>query len=211
MHSPVAGANPDLNFVLGSKRGIDQWLESALSNPVTLCLIGGSVLAAKFNNATALASFVATGRVFALGAVMQICRTISTARRTPIRPGLGMARRFCIWIGAAVAFALGGGGQREADPAGANPLAAAPRDRLASLWLRPWWRAAAHSPREWQPMAALVHPGELGRKLWLCRPGTMRLADAASFCPAGPFTTIYQDLRDFTRAGVRANVNNSNG
>ena len=111
----------------------------------------------------------------------------------------------------AVAFALGGGGQGEADPAGANPLAAAPRGRLASLWLRPRWCAAARSPRECQPMAASVHPGELRRKLWLCRPGTMRLAVVASFCPAGPFTTIYQDLRDFTRAGARANVNNSTG
>jgi hypothetical protein len=206
-----AGANPDLNFVLGSKRGIDQCLESALSNPVTLCLIGGSVLAAKFNNAAALASFVATGRVFALGAVMQDLQNDINSSPDPYQTGIGYGRRFCIWIGAAVAFALGGGGQGEADPAGANPLAAAPRGRLASLWLRPRWCAAARSPRECQPMAASVHPGELRRKLWLCRPGTMRLAVAASFCPTGPFTTIYQDLRDFTRAGARANVNNSTG
>ena len=139
VHSPVAGANPDLNFVLGSKRGIDQCLESALSNPVTLCLIGGSVLTAKFNNAAALASFVATGRVFALGAVMQDLQNDINSSPDPYQTGIGYGRRFCIWIGAAVAFALGGGGQGEADPAGANPLAAAPRGRLASLWLRPRW------------------------------------------------------------------------
>src|SRR4029077_16799977 len=80
-----------LNFVLGSKRGIDQCLESALSNPVTLCLIGGSVLAAKFNNAAALASFVATGRVSALGAVMQDLQNDINSSPDPIRPGLGMA------------------------------------------------------------------------------------------------------------------------
>jgi hypothetical protein len=96
VHSPVAGANPDLNFVLGSKRGIDQCLESALSNPVTLCLIGGSVLAAKFNNAAALPSFVATGRVFALGAVMQDLQNDINSSPDPYQTGIGYGRRFCI-------------------------------------------------------------------------------------------------------------------
>jgi hypothetical protein len=129
VHSPVAGANPDLNFVLGSKRGIDQCLESALSNPVTLCLIGGSVLAAKFNNAAALASFVATGRVFALGAVMQDLQNDINSSPDPYQTGIGYGRRFCIWIGAAVAFALAGGGQGGSgsggsEPAGSSPLGA---------------------------------------------------------------------------------------
>jgi len=126
VHSPVAGANPDLNFVLGSKRGIDRCLESALSNPVTLCLIGGSVLAAKFNNAAALASFVATGRVFALGAVMQDLQNDINSSPDPYQTGIGYGRRFCIWIGAAVAFALGGGGQGGSGSGGSEPAGSSP-------------------------------------------------------------------------------------
>jgi hypothetical protein len=209
VHSPVAGANPDLNFVLGSKRGIDQCLESALSNPVTLCLIGGSVLAAKFNNAAALASFVATGRVFALGAVMQDLQNDINSSPDPYQTGIGYGRRFCIWIGAAVAFALGGGGQGGSGSGGSEPAGSSPSGPSCVALAPPPVVRGGPLPSRMPTNGCLS--SELRRKLWLCRPGTMRLAVAASFCPAGPFTTIYQDLRDFTRAGARANVNNSTG
>jgi hypothetical protein len=128
----------------------------------------------------------------------------------PYQTGLGMAAVSASGSGPRSPLRWAEADRGEADPAGANPLAAAPRGRLASLWLRLRWCAAARSPHECQPMAASVHPGELRRKLWLC-PGTMHLAVAASFCPTGPFTTIYQDLRDFTRGGARANLSNSTG
>jgi hypothetical protein len=76
-----------------------------MSNPVTLCLIGGSVLAAKFKSAASLVRIVATGRVFALSAVRRICRTTSTARRTPIRPGLGMVADSASRMGATITSA----------------------------------------------------------------------------------------------------------
>jgi hypothetical protein len=86
----VAGASPNLNFVLGFERGFNQCLESAMSNPVTLCLIGGSVLAAKFKNAAALASIVATGRLFA-----QRCHAGSAERHQQlVRP---LSNRDRVW------------------------------------------------------------------------------------------------------------------
>jgi hypothetical protein len=124
----VAGASPNLNFVLGFERGFNQCLESAMSNPVTLCLIGDSVLAAKFKNAAALASIVATGRLFALSAVMQDLQNDINSSSGPYRTGIGYGRRFCIRMGAAVAFALGGDGRGDgsgpggSEPAGSSPL-----------------------------------------------------------------------------------------
>jgi hypothetical protein len=123
VHSPVAGANPDLNFVLGSKRGIDQRLESALSNPVTLCLIGGSVLAAKFNNAAALASFVATGRVFALGTVMQDLQNDINSSSDPYQTGIGPFLHLDRGRGRLCAGwrRTGGSGSGGSEPAGSSP------------------------------------------------------------------------------------------
>jgi hypothetical protein len=99
VRGPVAGASPNLNFVLGFKRGINRCLETAVSNPVTLCQIGGSVPAATFKNAAALAAIVATGRVFALGAVMQDLQNDINGSPDPYQAGIRYGRRFCIWMG----------------------------------------------------------------------------------------------------------------
>jgi hypothetical protein len=146
----------------------------------------------------------------ALGAVMQDLQNDINSSPDPYQTGIGYGRRFCIWIGAAVAFALGGGGQGGSGSGGSEPAGSSPSGPSCVALAPPAVVRGGPLPRECQPMAASVHPGELRRKLWLC-PGTMHLAVAASFCPTGPFTTIYQDLRDFTRAGARANLSNSTG
>ena len=88
VRGPVAGASPNLNFVLGFKRGINRCLKTAVSNPVTLCQIGGSVPAATLKNAVALAGIVATGRVFALGAVMQDLQNDINGSPDPYQAGI---------------------------------------------------------------------------------------------------------------------------
>ena len=67
-----------------------------MSNPVTLCLIGGSVLAAKFKSAASLASIVATGRVFALSAVRKDLQNDINSSPDPYQTGIGYDRHFCI-------------------------------------------------------------------------------------------------------------------
>lgn len=196
MRGPVAGASPNLNFVPGFKRGINRCLETAVSNPVTLCQIGGSVPAATFKNAAALAAIVATGRVFALGAVMQDLQNDINGSPDPYQAGIRYGRRFCIWMGPPSPLR---GRRRRARTRWQQPLGAV-LHRFGST-AASTRRSAA--PRECQPMAASVHQGELRRQLWLCRPGTMRLAVAASFCPD---ESIHDNLPGFTRlhSGRRA-------
>jgi hypothetical protein len=200
------GASPNLNFVLGFKRGINRCLETAVSNPVTLCQIGGSVPAATFKNAAALAGIVATGRVFALGAVMHDLQNDINGSPNPYQAGIRYGRRFCIWMGPPSPLR---GRRRRARTRWQQPLGAV-LHRFGST-AASTRRSAA--PREGQPMAASVHPGELQRQLWLCRPGGGPCAWRSQHRSAAtsPFTTIYRDLRDFTRASARSKVNKSTG
>jgi hypothetical protein len=133
VRAAVPGADPRLNFALGFERGVNECLEAGMSNPLTLCLMVGAVLAAKFRNAAALAGITASGRILALGAVMQNLQEDINSSPDPYQTGVGYGRRFCIWMGAAVAFApgrstggsrgqtgSGGGGEQTPPASGGN-------------------------------------------------------------------------------------------
>ena len=62
----------------------------------------------------------------ALGAVMQDLQNDINSSPDPYQTGIGYGHRFCIWIGAAVAFALGGGGQGGSGSGGSEPAGSSP-------------------------------------------------------------------------------------
>jgi hypothetical protein len=67
--------------------------------------------------------------VFALGAVMQDLQNDINSSPDPYQTGIGYGRRFCIWMGAAVAFAPGGGGDGRgggSGPGGSEPGSSSP-------------------------------------------------------------------------------------
>jgi hypothetical protein len=168
-------------------------------------LIGGSVLAAKFNNAAALASFVATGRVFALGAVMQDLQNDINSSPDPYQTGIGYGRRFCIWIGAAVAFALGGGGQGGSGSGGSEPAGSSPSGPSCVALAPPPVVRGGPLPSRMPTNGCLSSPRRTAAETVVMSSGrwTMRLAVAASFCPD---ESIHDNLPGFMRlhSGRRA-------
>jgi hypothetical protein len=123
----VPGAAPQLNFTLGFEKGVNQCLQSGMTNPFTLCLMAAAVLAAKFKNAAALAGVVASGRVMALGAMMQNMQQDINSSPDPYQTGIGYGQRFCIWMGVAMSFAPGSGsggssGRPTPNPGGQQPI-----------------------------------------------------------------------------------------
>ena len=62
----------------------------------------------------------------ALGGVMQDLQNDINSSPDPYQTGIGYGRRFCIWIGAAVAIALGGGGQGGSGSGGSEPAGSSP-------------------------------------------------------------------------------------
>jgi len=190
VRGPVAGASPNLNFVLGFKRGINRCFKTTVSNPVTLCQIGGSVPAATLKNAVALAGIVATGRVFALGAVMQDLQNDINGSPDPIRPGPDMAAVSASGWGRRRLCADGGGGRERAGSSLSEPSCTAsgppPLVRGGSLRLA--------NANQWLPQFTRTNcSGNCG---YVVRAWTMRLAVAASFCPD---ESIHDNLPGFTR------------
>jgi hypothetical protein len=164
-----------------------------MSKPVTLCLIGGSVLAAKRKNATALRRHcrdrtgvgARAGHAGSAKRHQQLAGPLSDRDRI-WPPFLHLDR-------AAVAFARGGSGSGGSEPAGRS------RSRPSCTVAGPPSAVCGGPLRLAKPTdGCLSSPGRTAAATVVMASGrwTMRLAVAASFCPRG---SIHDNLPGFTR------------